>query len=325
MSTPRSRSVLAAAARLYYVDGLSQAEAAAKLGMTRSNLSRVLTAAREQGVIEFRVHDEADRDFESEAELVAAFDLRGARVISSPADRPALPAVAQCAARMLEEALVGARVVAVSWGATVRAVVEALTETTSPDLRVVQLVGGLTSFEPHVSAHDLVRELGRRLGASYLYLNAPGVFDSIEALNVLSAEQSISSTLELARQADVALVGIGNPAHGSSQALLRQLASGSGELAKFWSAGPVGDVCGRYYDAIGQPLEIPGISDRVLAIDIPALRQVPVSIGVAVGRAKSGAVLGALRGGLINTLVCDEALARELFAHPGSGAADSRP
>jgi DNA-binding transcriptional regulator LsrR (DeoR family) len=322
MSVPRARSVLAAAARLYYVEGLSQAEAAAKLGMTRSNLSRVLSAAREQGVIEFRVHDEADRDFESEAALLAAFGLRHARVISNPPDRASLTAVAQGAARMLEEALVGARVLAVSWGATVRAVVEALTETTTPDLRVVQLVGGLTSFEAHVSAHDLVRELGRRLGASYLYLNAPGVFDSIEALNALCAEQSISSTLELARQADVALVGIGNPAHGSSQALLRQLVSGSDELARFWQAGPVGDVCGRYYDAAGRPLAIPGISDRVLAIDTPALRQVPVSIGVATGRAKAAAVLGALRGGLVNTLVCDEALARELVADQGRETSD---
>jgi DNA-binding transcriptional regulator LsrR (DeoR family) len=167
MSTARSRAVLAAAARLYYVDGLSQAEAADRLGMTRSNLSRVLKAARDEGVIEFRVNDETDRDYACEEALVEAFGLRRACVISTPPDRVSLPAVAQGAASLVEEALAGARVVAVSWGTTVRAVVEALAETTLPDLRVVQLVGGLTSFDAQVSAHDLVRELGRRLGASY--------------------------------------------------------------------------------------------------------------------------------------------------------------
>ncbi|MDA8067816.1 MAG: sugar-binding transcriptional regulator [Actinomycetota bacterium] len=314
MSSSRSRSTLIAAARLYYIDGLSQEEAAAKLGMTRSNLSRVLKAAREEGVIEFRLNDDGGRVGELEQELAALFALRGVRVAPSAPDRVPLPSVAQLAAAVLVDALEGARVVAVSWGTAVRAVVEALSVTARPDLRVVQLVGGLTSFDAHVSAHDLVRELGRRLSANYLYLNAPGVFDSRQALQSLSAERSISSTLELARQADIALVGIGNPAHGSSHVLLRQLARSEQQLRRFWEAGPAGDVCGRYYDASGRPLEIEGISDRVLAIDIAGLMQIPVSIGVAVGTAKAVAVLGALRGKLVNTLVCDEPLAREMLA-----------
>jgi DNA-binding transcriptional regulator LsrR (DeoR family) len=306
-----------AAARLYYVEGLSQEEAAARLGMTRSNLSRVLKAARDEGIVEFRIRDDTDRDVGLEQELTDAFELRRARVVRSSPDRVPLSSAAQLAAELLSDSLEGARVVAVSWGTTVRAVVEALTVPGRADLRVVQLVGGLTSFDAHASAHDLVRELGRRLNASYLYLNAPGVFDSAQALRSLCAEQSVRSTLDLARQADIALVGIGNPAQGSSHALLRQLARDDDQLATFWNAGPAGDVCGRYYDASGTPLEIDGISDRVLAIEVAALRQIPVSIGVAVGTAKAQAVLGALRGRLVNTLVCDEPLARDILSRRG--------
>lgn len=314
MSTARSRSTLVAAARLYYVDGLSQEEAAAKLGMTRSNLSRVLKAARDEGVVEFRIRDDADRDIGLEQELIEAFGLRHVRVARSTSDRAPLSSAARLAAELLADSLEGARVVAVSWGTTVRTIVEALSIPGRSDLQVVQLVGGLTSFDAQASAHDLVRELGRRLNAGYLYLNAPGVFDSAQALRSLCAERSVRSTLELARHADVALVGIGNPEHGSSHVLLRQLARDDAQLAAFWEAGPVGDVCGRYYDASGKPLEIDGISDRVLAIDIVALRQIPVSIGAAVGKAKAQAVLGALRGRLVNTLVCDESLAHEILA-----------
>ena len=314
MSAARSRSTLVAAARLYYVDGLSQEAAAAELGMTRSNFSRVLNAAREAGIVEFRINDDADRELALERELADAFGLRRTRVARSAATEGALSPAAGLAARLLADSLDGASVVAVSWGTTVRAVVEALAAPERSDLRVVQLVGGLTSFDAQASAHDLVRELGRRLNAGYLYLNAPGVFDSAQALRSLCAEQSVRSTLELARQADVALVGIGNPEAGSSHALLRQLARTDDHLARFWSAGPAGDVCGRYYDADGNPLQIPGISDRVLAIDIPALRQIPISIGAAVGKAKCKAVLGALRGRLVNALVCDEPLAREVLA-----------
>jgi DNA-binding transcriptional regulator LsrR (DeoR family) len=314
VSTARSRATLAAAARLYYIDGLSQEAAAAELGMTRSNFSRVLTAAREAGIVEFRINDDDDRELELERELADAFGLRRTRVARASATDVALSPAARLAAGLLADSLDGASIVAVSWGTTVRAVVEALTAPERSDLRVVQLVGGLTSFDAQASAHDLVRELGRRLNAGYLYLNAPGVFDSAHALHSLCAEQSVRSTLELAQQADVALVGIGNPEAGSSHALLRQLARTDDHLARFWNAGPAGDVCGRYYDADGNPLQIAGISDRVLAIDIPALRRIPISIGAAVGKAKCKAVLGALRGRLVNALVCDEPLAREVLA-----------
>lgn len=314
MSNARSRSTLVAAARLYYVEGLSQEEAAARLGMTRSNLSRVLRAARETGVIEFRIHDEVDREASLERELVDAFQLRRTRVSRSEADGVGLAPAARLGAELLAESLDGARVIAVSWGTTVSAVVGALQARERPDLRVVQLVGGLTSFDTQASAHDLVRELGRRLNAGYHYLNAPGVFDSAHALRSLTAEESVRSTLELGRRADVALVGIGNPERGSSYALLRQLARDDEQLQRFSSARPVGDVCGRYFDGDGNPLEIDGISDRVLAIDIPALRRIPLSIGAAVGTAKAQAVLGALRGRIVNALVCDEALARQVLA-----------
>jgi DNA-binding transcriptional regulator LsrR (DeoR family) len=318
MSNARSRNTLAAAARLYYVEGLSQQEAAAQLGMTRSNFSRVLKAARDAGIIEFRIYDEVTRDASLERRLVDAFGLRQARVSRGEPEGMALMPTAMLAADLLIEALPGAHVVAVSWGTTVSAVVKALQAPARPDLRVVQLVGGLTSFDTQASAHDLVRELGRRLNAGYHYLNAPGVFDSAHALRSLAAERSVRSALELGSRADVALVGIGNPERGSSHALLRQLVGSDEQLARFWSAGPVGDVCGRYFDSHGNPLEIEGISDRVLAIDIPALRRIPLSIGAAVGTAKARAALGALRGRIVNSLVCDEALAREVLALTGA-------
>ena len=41
-------------------------------------------------------------------------------------------------------------------------------------------------------------------------------------------------------------------------------------------------------------------------------------VGVASGRAKAPGVLGALRGRIIDSLVCDEALARSVLSAAGS-------
>ena len=45
----RENGDLARAARLYFIEGLSQKEVADKMQTTRSNVSRMLTAARERG------------------------------------------------------------------------------------------------------------------------------------------------------------------------------------------------------------------------------------------------------------------------------------
>ena len=43
-------------AQLYYEQGLTQNEIAKKLFISRSNISRLLTQAREAGIVEIKVH-----------------------------------------------------------------------------------------------------------------------------------------------------------------------------------------------------------------------------------------------------------------------------
>ncbi len=47
-------------------------------------------------------------------------------------------------------------------------------------------------------------------------------------------------------------------------------------------------------------------------------------MGVAYGRAKTPGVLGALRGRLVDSLVCDEALARAVLSETGPAAPTDR-
>jgi DNA-binding transcriptional regulator LsrR (DeoR family) len=61
------------------------------------------------------------------------------------------------------------------------------------------------------------------------------------------------------------------------------------------------------------------VDDRVLAISLDDLVAIPNVVGVASGRAKAPGVLGALRGRLVDSLVCDESLARSLLSHASDG------
>jgi len=54
--------------------------------------------------------------------------------------------------------------------------------------------------------------------------------------------------------------------------------------------------------------------ERILGIALEDLISIPHVVGVAHGRAKAPGVLGAIRGHLIDSLVCDETLARSLLS-----------
>jgi DNA-binding transcriptional regulator LsrR (DeoR family) len=184
-------------------------------------------------------------------------------------------------------------------------------------IQLVQLVGGLSSISNEISGQELVRELASRLGSpGYRYLHAPAALGSREARDALLGEASIAQTLDLARGADLAFVGIGSPGHGSSAAILESLHLSDRELKRFWDQKPVGDVAARYFDSEGRPVT-GAVEGRVLAVSVPDLLRIPTVVGVAAGRAKAEGVLGALRGHLLDMLVCDDSLARAVLAGEG--------
>jgi len=89
----RENGDLARAARLYFIEGLSQKEVADKMQTTRSNVSRMLTAARDRGVVQIRILDTAGRDHDLEEQLwISSGCLRrwspGSSQVLRPPDGP---------------------------------------------------------------------------------------------------------------------------------------------------------------------------------------------------------------------------------------------
>jgi DNA-binding transcriptional regulator LsrR (DeoR family) len=313
MPPARDPSLLAKAARLYFVEDRSQDDIAARLGTTRSNVSRMLKQARDLGIVEIRIVDPARRDHELERALRDRFPLVEARVLAVAPDTDVLPGVGRLAVRWLEETLRDGQVVALSWGQTLEAMVQAVDGLSRRDVEVVQLVGGLSSLDSAATGQELVRELSERMGARHRYLHAPALFGSAEALAMLLRERTIAAALDAAKRADIAVVGIGTPGLGSSEALLTALALTPEERAAFDAARPVGDVCGRYYDLAGRA--VGGVvAERVLAVTLDDLRAIPTVTGVAAGREKARGILGALHGRIIDVLVCDRAAAQAVLS-----------
>jgi DNA-binding transcriptional regulator LsrR (DeoR family) len=315
MPPPRDQQILVKAARLYYEEGRSQNEIATTLQVSRSSVSRMLTAARERGIVQVQINDPAGRDLGLESELGERFGLRDCRVAAVHGhDRP-LGRVGDLGARWLLDKLKPGQRVGVSWGHGVQAVVQHIPVQEGLDVEVLPLVGGLSAVDSAISGEEIVRTLAEQLGGRFQRLLAPAVVTSKAGRDVLLAEPAIQSTLNAARRTQLALVGIGGVGHGSSAALLSAMNLSQDERVSFDAAKPVGDVCARYFDAYGHPVTGP-VDDRVLAVSLTELASIPTVAGVAVGHEKVGGVLGALRAKVLDVLLCDTSLARALLAAP---------
>jgi DNA-binding transcriptional regulator LsrR (DeoR family) len=313
MPAPRDPDLLAKAARLYFLEDRSQSEIAAVLGTTRSNVSRMLRQARELGIVEIRIMSPAQRDIDLEQAVRRRFGLAEARVLAVGPDTDVMAGVGRLAAGWLLETLGDDQVVALSWGSTLHAVVLAVDGARQRNVEVVQLVGGLSALESQVTGQELVRELAERMGAHHRYLHAPAVFGSAEAVRMMLREPAIADALAAAKAADIALVGIGARGFGSSAALIENLALTDQERAQFETSAAVGDVCGRYFDLAGNETATV-VAERVLAVNLDDLRRIPTVVGVAAGPVKAPGILGALRGQVVDVLVCDEAACRAVLA-----------
>ncbi len=135
---------------------------------------------------------------------------------------------------------------------------------------------------------------------------APGLVDDAATRTALVAHAGVRAIAALWDQLDVALFGIGGRAWSAS--LL-----GEPVEHQLESAGAVGEVLVAPFDVEGR-FVCPALRERVIAFDARHLGRVPVAIGVAAGEAKVRPILGALRAGIVRTLVTDVATAEAVVA-----------
>jgi DNA-binding transcriptional regulator LsrR (DeoR family) len=122
--------------------------------------------------------------------------------------------------------------VAISWGRSIQAMVDALEPESRPDLTFIPLMGGMTAIPSSHSGEALIRSLAEKFNAEYQILHAPTIVQSPDIKVALMREPSVASVIESARTADVAFVGIGSKGANSSRHILQSVGLDLEEISK---------------------------------------------------------------------------------------------
>lgn len=298
-------------ASLYYLDNLTQAEISERVGLSRVKIVRLLKKAREEGIVEIRIQTPAALTAPLETALIRKFGLQQVLLVADQiSEATQRETAAQSAATYLSGQVRDGDRVAVGMGRNVGAVAGAIGLLPPRRCVFVTAIGGSPLVGQPVNSSDISRRLAERFGGDSECLYAPAYVESPQLRQSFLNHEDVQRVLENARNARIALVGIGD---ARSQSAVVQMGCFSTEdMARLRDEGAVGDILGCFFDIHGRPIG-PGMSERAISVCGDDLRAIPCVIAVASESEKVPALLGALRTGMLNALVTSVGNARKLL------------
>jgi DNA-binding transcriptional regulator LsrR (DeoR family) len=304
-------------ARMYYEQAMRQGEIAEQLGLSQATISRLLNSAREAGIVRIQINIPSGVNPRLEEEVTRKYHLKDVVVVDcdDEVDEGLLQReIGAAAAYYVETTIRSNDVVGLSsWSGTLLALVDAMHQVPGKaGIQVVQILGGIGNPSAEVHANRLTGRFASLVNGTPHFLPAPGIVGSQAALQVLLADQYVRETMDLFEHVNMALVGIGDVEPSKLLTLSGNVLSME-EQDHLRHIGAVGDILLHFFDSSGHPAKGP-LRNRVVSMSLGQLSKVNRAIAVAGGARKYQAILGALRGRLINVLVTDCQTAERLAA-----------
>lgn len=298
---------LAYVAQRYYLEDRKQSDIAQELGVSRPLISRMLSEARELGIVEITIHEPGARAARLLDRLRLSSSVRDGVLVEDGRDNDATnQALSQGAVELLGR--LDARRLGVGWGYLIGQLVTWLEKHPQPNSAVADicpLVGNASIPARNYQSNENVRLMAQQLGASPHFLYLPALPESLEEKQVLCSTEVYRRIYQQWEELDTALVNIGDyPSSPDFASLVRY-----GSLLQRERA------CGRmliyYFNEAGTIIQ----SDQDFAIQIPigVLRRCPNIIGVCSANTSAKALRGALKTGFFTHIVARQELLRGLL------------
>ena len=184
------------AVKAYYQQDLSQAEVAARMGISRPTVAKLLAHGRARGFVTVEIHDPREEASELALRLQERFALACVRVAHGCVadEAEAISQVGRVGAELVARLVRDDMSVGISWGRTMSAVASHLARSPRQGVRVVQLKGG-TSFSDRAT-HDfeIMRAFCDAFGAEPSYLPLPVIFEDTATASIVRADRGSSGS-----------------------------------------------------------------------------------------------------------------------------------
>lgn len=305
------------AAQLYYLQDQTMEAISVELGTSRSSVSRLLSHARESGLVDIQIRSPLEGGAQLERDLRARYRI-AVHVVPAPdslndADR--LERVALTGARLLPRLIDSNHVIGIAWGSTMGAVSRHLIAKETHNTVVVQLNGAGNIESTGIEyASEILGRFGRAFHARGQQFPVPTLFDDPATRDALWRERSVRRILDLQERVDVAVFGLGSPVAEIPSRVHSGGYLDAADRASLTRDGVVGDIATVFYRADGSWRDV-ALNTRSSGPGLDRMSRAARRVCIVSGAQKLDALRGALATGVVTDLVLDEGLARRLAAH----------
>ncbi|MCP4381831.1 MAG: sugar-binding transcriptional regulator [Hyphomicrobiales bacterium] len=309
-----SMRLMALVLTLHYEEGLLQSQVATKLGLSSAKVNRLIKRGRELGMVQISVNSPFQPLFALERKFTQKWNLKNCLVVPAVTGNAetTLNQVGRGAGRVLSEAIRDGDTIAISGGKALSAVTENLSIDRAFDVNVVPMTGGMQG-QHYTDVNHIATQLADKLGGRATLFHAPLHADTAEERDLLMSVRSVRGVLDIAREAAVAMVGIGSVV-GPNATYYDAHPIPESERIKLIEGGVRGEFLGHLINSDGS-LSDNELNSRLVALPPREAAHIPLTIGVASGSEKVGPIAAALNGGYINALVVDEPTAEAVLGN----------
>jgi DNA-binding transcriptional regulator LsrR (DeoR family) len=297
-----SNDLLTEIAVAYYQDGATQEEISKKFGVSRAKIGRLLKQARDEGIVEITVKYHPVYSAKIEQRLIERFGIKRALIaLDQPDEESQRMQVGGLVSNYLAQTLRGGTVVTVGQGRNVSAVAHHMGVIAPRDCKFVCGIGGIHPRGGRFNADHICRQLAKKYGGTSETLYAPAYAENRDQKMAFMQNATVKQTLDLARKADVAVVGVGDMSENSYMVDLGWFTTDEVVQSRL-NQGVVGDFAGYdFFDIQGRAANTV-MSDRVIGLGLEEFRRISEVIAIASENSKPMALLGALRTGVIDVV-----------------------
>jgi central glycolytic genes regulator len=206
-------------------------------------------------------------------------------------------------AQFLKRLITAGNIAAVTGGTTLATVAGMMEpEDKDQDITVVPGRGGLGE-DVEIQANTIAAEIANKLGGNYHLLHIPDNLHE-ETITTLIDEPSIKQILDLAKEADLLVHGI-----GTAEVMAQRRKLPEEIISKIRQLGAVGESFGYYFNQTGEIV----YSTPSVGLKLRDLVEIDKVVAIAGGEHKAEAILAAVSSKYQDVLITDEEAARAML------------
>ncbi|MEM9269598.1 MAG: sugar-binding domain-containing protein, partial [Pseudomonadota bacterium] len=248
------------------VEGMTQADAAARFGITRLRVNKGLNEARRRGILRISVDSVYAAAAQLEWDLQGTYGLSCAIVVPSPEKISSVtPLVAAGLGAHLDELLRDTKIkrFGMSWGNTLNLATRHMQPLDRPDLEIVSIMGGI-SRGSDVNGFEITTRLADLCNAQHSLFPAPLYAGSRDSQAMFMQQDVIQEMLEKISSCDAIALATGNL---ESSLLVRDALPRGIKPEELIALGGVGDITGHILDANGGLIDHP-LNGQVIGLTL---------------------------------------------------------